>query len=329
MRPLASDLSRRLRRAAQWMRNVRSYDPGLRQTRLGGPASVQIQTIDRCNASCVMCPYSSSGKTAAANSMDDGLYRRILDEIREAGGVRSIMLMLQNEPLLDRKFADRVRVARQLLGRGVRIGTVTNGAPLTAAAIEELAASGIDHVSVSIDAVREQTYARIRPGLDFRRIVANTVSLIGRLGPRRVSVKFLRQRDNEGEENAFASYWRRQGVRVVFSQLTNRAGSLESYERIKNRRPEAWKRLVHPVMSRLIPACPLPFTSMNVLWDGRVITCCNDWGPRDTVGDLSRQTLRQVWKGDKINRYRHLLWTGQTAESPVCADCSLSRFWKV
>jgi len=324
------NLARNLRGAALWMRDIRSYDAHARQTRLRGPRTVQIQTIDRCNGACIMCPYTSLIKTPPANLMDDGLYRRILDEIRRAGTVRSVMLMLQNEPLLDRTLPDRVRLARKVLGRRVRIGTVTNGAPLTKAIIDDLATSGIDNVTVSIDAIREDTFRRIRHGLNFQRVVGNTLSLVGSLGPRRVGVKFLRQRENEGEESAFAGYWRRHGVRAVFTEPNNRAGCLESYAAIKKRRPDSWKKLVHPALNWLVPACPLPFSSLSVLWNGRVITCCNDWGPRDALGDLSSQTLDQVWNGERINHYRHLLWTHRAAESLVCAGCSLSnRYWNI
>jgi radical SAM protein with 4Fe4S-binding SPASM domain len=68
----------------------------------------------------------------------------------------------------------------------------------------------------------------------------------------------------------------------------------------------------------------------SILSDGRVVLCCNDWGPHDIAGDLSRQTLQEVWNGDKINHYRQLLWTHRIKESPVCADCSLAGYyWKV
>jgi len=104
----------------------------------------------------------------------------------------------------------------------------------------------------------------------------------------------------------------------------NRAAWLDSYERIKKRHLDLWQKLLHPVLNRRIPACPLPFGSLNVLSDGRAILCCNDWGPRDTVGDLSSQTIQQVWNGEKFNHYRHLLWIRRAAESLVCAGCSLS-----
>jgi radical SAM protein with 4Fe4S-binding SPASM domain len=183
---------------------------------------------------------------------------------------------------------------------------------------------------VSIDSFHESTYSNIRHGLSFHRVMGNTLSLIERLGSHRVSIRFLRQRENEGEETDFVAYWKRLGVRVSFIEPTNRAGTLESYERIKKRKPALWKKLIHPLLNWFIPACPLPFTSMNILWDGRVITCSEDWGARDTVGDLTKQSLKQVWNSDKINHYRRLLRDHRTGESAVCAGCSLSeRFWKV
>ena len=237
-----NNLGKKLREAALWMKNVRSYDPHSRCTRLRGPTSVHIQTIDRCNAACVMCPYSTLSNAASGKLMNDDLYGHIIGEIRSAGTAKTLCLMLQNEPLLDCKLPDRVRLARKILGPGIRIMIVTNAEPLTTAMIDRLVASGIDHVSVSIDAIREETFGKIRQGLDFHRVVRNTLALISRLGAHRVSVKFLRQRENEGEESAFASYWSQAGVKVTFCELTNRAGTLATYERIKKRRPDLWER---------------------------------------------------------------------------------------
>lgn len=262
--------------------------------------------------------------------MKDGLYRSILDQLSRLATVKAVMLMLQNEPLLDRKFFSRVHVAKDILGKNVRVTTVTNGTPLTSAMISDLAASGIDRVSVSIDAMHERTYKAIRPGLRFQMVRENTLSLLKQLGPQRIEVRFLRQRQNRGEEADFARFWRSHGVRVLFLEPTNRAGFLDTYEQINNRQPEAWKKLAFPILNRLVPACPLPFHSLNVLWDGRVITCCHDWGPLETVGDLATQQLKEIWNGERLNHCRDLLWTHNASESPVCAKCSMSdALWKV
>jgi MoaA/NifB/PqqE/SkfB family radical SAM enzyme len=330
MNVLVHKFGHRLQDAVKRIGDVRSYDPNSPHPRLRGPREVHIQTVDRCDAGGVMGPCVSGAKTPPVNVMDDSLYRQILDESNRFGTVRRVRLMLQNEPLFDHKLPDRARLARKLLGRSVRILAVTNGAPLTTAMIDELADSGIDLVSVSIDAACEDTYSRIHHGLSFQHAVQNTLALIERLGPRRVGVKFLLQRENEGEQDAFASYWLNQGVSIKFARPVNHADPLDSNESIGKQRPDFATKLLYSALNRFTPACPLPFYATCVLWDGRVITCCNDWGPRDTAGDLSTQTLEQVWRGERMKHYRHPLRTHRTQEGLVCAGCSLAeRFWNL
>jgi radical SAM protein with 4Fe4S-binding SPASM domain len=289
---------------------------------------VQIQTIDRCNASCIMCPYSFSSHPGPANLMDEGLYTRILQDLGRSGTLRSVCLMLQNEPLLDRRLPWQVRQVKAILGEKTKAVTVTNGALLTPERIGELKESGIDYVAVSIDASREESFKTIRPGLEFSTVVENTRNLIEILGGRRVGVKFLPQRANEGEEEDFFRYWKSLGASVSLDTMTNRAGALDEFERMRISRPGITKRIGHRILNRLIPSCPLSFTSMSILWDGRVTMCCHDWEPRDAVGNLSSQTVDEVWNGEKMNHYRHLLWSGRAAESTICRDCSLSlKFW--
>ena len=53
-----NDLTKKLRETMLWIKYVRSYGPRNCRTRLRGPTSVHIQTIDRCNAACIVCPLS-------------------------------------------------------------------------------------------------------------------------------------------------------------------------------------------------------------------------------------------------------------------------------
>jgi len=322
-------LARKFASGRRLIRGLRAYDPKRRRSRLPGPTSIQIQTTDRCNAACAMCPYSSRVRTGPANEMPDALFTRILEGLRETGAIRSICLMLQNEPLLDRRLHERVRQIRRLLP-GVFVTTVTNASLLTPDRADELLASGLDHISVSIDAATEASYAQIRKGLDFAKVVRHTEALLQRTGGRRVNVKFLRQRANQGEERAFARRWRPLGATVTFEPLTNRAGTLDGFERMRAGRRGLLRAAATGVLNRVYPRCPLPFARMAVLWDGRVILCCHDWEPRDVLGDLSTQSVAEVWNGEPMNRYRHLLWTKRPSESLICRDCSLAkRFWNL
>jgi MoaA/NifB/PqqE/SkfB family radical SAM enzyme len=219
-------------RAARVRRHMRKlllsapfiYDPLARMSRLRGPFSAQIQTVDRCNAACQMCPHRTSQKTGPPYYMEEDLYLRIIDELRRMGSLRLLVLMLQNEPLLDGNLAPRVRQARHALGRGLCIATVTNGSMLTEERIDELLAAGLNWIDVSIDAARERTYQAIRPGLDFAKVVESTRTLLRRRGKAVVRVRFLKQRANAGEEREFERYWKSRGAIVRLDSMLNRAG---------------------------------------------------------------------------------------------------------
>jgi MoaA/NifB/PqqE/SkfB family radical SAM enzyme len=266
--------------------------------------------------------------------MDSSLYRRILESLHSPGTLRLLAPMLQNEPLLDSEFEQGVRQAKETLGRKAHIGIVTNGSALTSRRLDDLIRAGVDSIEVSVDAYREETFEAIRPGLSFSKVVEHTQELLARGSDLRVVVRFLRQHANDGEEVSFRRYWESRKATVRFFTLANRAGTLQEYRdlraspegRLRRYKRGAWELLVRAAArSRFPTSCLLPFTWLNVLWDGRVILCCHDWGPRDIVGDLSTQTLDEVWNGEAINHYRHLLWSDAIPDSRVCRDCSIVR----
>ncbi|MBN2373186.1 radical SAM protein [bacterium] len=303
-----------------------------------GPSKVQLQTIDRCNGSCLMCPYSSELKSGPPNYMEDSLYKKIIKSLQDAGTLRQIVLMLQNEPLLDIKLIQRIHYAREVLGKKVKIGIVTNGTLLNPRHIHDLVYSGINSIDISIDAFSEKTYNIIRPGLDFFKVVQNTQAILENKKRVNIVVRFLKQRANTGEEKQFRHYWESKGAKVFIFAPVNRAGGLKNFDQIKNnahrsnifylkkKLKKAIRNLCLQVAARSFIATPclLPFNNINILWNGKVILCCHDWEPVDIIGDLSKQSLQDVWNSDSMNKYRYLLWSNRIKESPVCKNCSLA-----
>lgn len=308
-----------------WISNA--YDPEARKSRLSGPRIIQIQTIDQCNGSCPACPYSSTQRHGSPNLMDQNIYLSLLKDLKRAGTARTLTLMLQNEPLLDVNLAELVRQAREVLGDGVFIRTVSNGTRLFRSRIDELFQAGIDDVEVSIDAFRKETYAIIRPGLDFARVLENTHALIDYRKENAVTVRFLKQRVNVSEQAEFLRYWERHGAKVHFIGMSNRAGSVKGFDQMHVHEGMTWHSKIRKLFARHVPCVFGPFVWLSVLWDGRVILCCQDWQGKVVLGDLSSQSLLDVWNADLTNRYRDLLWHGRFEESSLCRGCSTASYF--
>ena len=107
--------------------------------------------------------------------------------------------------------------------------------------------------------------------------------------------------------------------------MANRAGALAEFDELRLKDDQRLRSRLLRLERRLCLGCRLPFWSLAVLVDGRVIVCCHDWGHSVILGDLSRQSLGEVWNGELTNHYRHLLWNRRYDESPICRNCSIVR----
>jgi MoaA/NifB/PqqE/SkfB family radical SAM enzyme len=264
--------------------------------------------------------------------MDQKLYVDILDMFKKAGTVRLLSPMLQSEPLLDPFIIDRIKLAKKVLGSETMVSIVTNGSLLTPKRAHSLVEAGIDRIEISIDAMDEGTYQKLRPGLSFSRVMENTKRLLANYSDIDVVVRFLYHKDNRGQEQIFKRYWRRKGADILFTPIVNRAGFVDDFDKVRRSKygplkyfkKYLWRLLIRFVAGADEPSkCVLPFSWMYILVDGKAVLCCYDWGPIDIVGNLQTQTLEEVWNGEKLNAYRHLLWANMYSKSHVCRNCSV------
>lgn len=58
--------------------------------------------------------------------------------------------------------------------------------------------------------------------------------------------------------------------------------------------------------------CVLPFKQMIVRPDGKVSLCCNDPLGKNTLGDLTKESLVDIWYGKKFRQVREALFVGRS-----------------
>ena len=70
-----------------------------------------------------------------------------------------------------------------------------------------------------------------------------------------------------------------------------------------------------------LKVCPIPFYNLSVNCDGSVSSCCYDWNHTTLVGDLKKETLFDVWNGEKLNDFRKMHAEFRKKEHPTCGKC--------
>jgi radical SAM protein with 4Fe4S-binding SPASM domain len=69
-------------------------------------------------------------------------------------------------------------------------------------------------------------------------------------------------------------------------------------------------------------SCIMPFTQMVIRPDGKVSLCCNDALGKYTMGDVTTQSLKDIWFNQKYERVRNALKSGRSGLA-LCGDCDV------
>ncbi len=277
------------------------------------PDHVQIQTVTGCNARCIFCPNGKTDPRAPlGRRMDDRLYRRIVDQCVELG-VRRYSVYLMNEPLLDRNLHRRIAYITARIRKPQYVKVTSHGGLLTERMARGLLDSGLKKLKISIQSLDPATYRRIM-GLKLARTLANIdrfLDLRERGGYRlpRLEVVMVDSVHTHHEIEDARRYWRQRGIRLFVEPVENRADQQDIREAAVGAgrlQPYTWcRRLMEQVY---------------VLHDGRMLQCCADWEQRSVMGDLTRQTLADVWYGPRYRDLRRRFSAGDVG-GMICRNC--------
>ncbi len=179
---------------------------------------LRVSVTDRCNYRCLYCRNGEDAAPPSELPMED--YLRIV-RVFASLGIEKVRLT-GGEPLLRRGLVELVRELATLRtpeGKSLDLALTTNG-HLLAQMASPLRNAGLSRVTVSMDAVEPETFARITrvPG-SFAHVLRG-VRAAGEagLGPVKINCVVLRG-FNDQEIIPFAEFSRREGVIVRFIEF--------------------------------------------------------------------------------------------------------------
>lgn len=246
--------------------------------------------------------------------MRPALFQRIIDQA--APELEFAYLHHLGESLFHGQIGELIRHAK---GRGVALGLSTNATYLTRRKGEVLLRSGLDFLVISLDGASPDAYRRMRPGGDFPSTLANVQGFLALRGARaqpQVAVQMIVTEHNQDEVSAFARAWEGRAL-VMIKEARDWAGQVPLQLGVPGGgggpRPSR--------AGEQRPVCRMPWTEMTVLWDGLVVPCANVYERQNVLGDLTVQTVDEVWNGAAMQALRRAHLQGQAGMVPVCATC--------
>lgn len=296
------------------------------------PLMLQVQTLSMCNGRCPFCPYVSFSKKLPQGKMAWEIYQKIVDECSSFPTLKVFTPMLQNEPLLDGDIFRYICYFKEKNRDKTQVDIVTNGYLLNSKIIEQLLNCKIDHFIISLNAHFKETYEELMPGFKFEKIMNNINNLLSYdLNHMKVVIRFLETCQNRKEISQGLKYWHKRGVSTdVLSCINNRADTID----IDSFKPSKSGILTRRKMKRILfsyfsgKCCFLPFFQMNVLFNGDVMLCCNDWGRNSILGNVNEQSLMDIWNGPKANQIRRNILRKEYETIKACKGCSVPELFE-
>jgi hypothetical protein len=267
------------------------------------PRFIQIETILGCDAECPFCPQKNIDRTPAV--MREATWKKIVDDTRGLGV--TYRPFLQNEPLIDKRLPAIVKYIKE--DPTARAEINTNGSLLDAKRGAALIEAGIDLVRFSIDAFSSETFAACRVGLDYGKVVDNVNRFVAAAAETRgkvaTEVRMIDLASSRHEQRDFIEYWSARADRALIVPLYH----------------WPWDAGVEMVRK----PCFKMREEMFFYTDGRAVLCCWDIAGRAVIGDVTKESVLDIWNGAVRQEYAAFLSRGERDRILLCSRCDAYR----
>lgn len=245
---------------------------------------VQIQTSTMCTARCRICPYRTSMLAKQNAVMSDAVFKTIFRRLGEACvEIPKLPLYMQNEPLTDPKYLDRLDFALSHVGRGT-VEVSTNTSLLTreiSRKLVQLAKNRKLTMILSFQGTDKKSFEEMT-GLSYHKCLKNVRAFLEESqagGPRVVIHSY-------GNEKEVLRYWSEKCAiwklvrypKIKTISYTNRAGNLSGKYAYKVQKPKLEKCIRH-------------WGWLHFNWKGDLIICCNDYENEVVFGNIMEHSL--------------------------------------
>jgi radical SAM protein with 4Fe4S-binding SPASM domain len=186
----------------------------------------------------------------------------------------------------------------------------TNGILLSKKIRKMLLDNQVDSIFISLDALTNETYQRVRGKVDFQKIKNNVHTLLVERGKRkfpRIGVSFVSEPINHHEESQFIAYWS-QYVDVV---RTNKIFSS--------------KRKIESDHYEIRQPCWSLYDTLMVHPNGEAALCCVDTHYQNPMGNVFHNGLLNVWNNIIFKQAREIHNRKEFSKIEICNQCDLWR----
>jgi radical SAM protein with 4Fe4S-binding SPASM domain len=292
----------------------------------GLPISISFEPTTSCNLKCPECPSGLREFTRPRGMLKKDFFFRTIDDIYK--DILYLIFYFQGEPYLNKNFLEMVSYASS---KGLYTATSTNGHFLTDEVAKKTVESGLDRLIISLDGTTQEVYEQYRREGNMEKVIEgarNIVKWKKELDSKTpfVFFQFLVVRPNEHQIEDVKKLAKEVGV----DEVRFKTAQIYDYENDPNKlipknekfsRYKKNKEGKQIAKNKLQNHCWKLWQANVITWDGTVVPCCFDKDATHRLGDLKKQSFKEIWQNKNYKQFRNDITTSRK-NIDICANCS-------
>ncbi len=283
------------------------------------PWTIFIDPSGLCNLKCTFCPTGipELAKKRPSGIMNLEVFKKIVDGCKDfKNKIKQFNIYKDGEPLLNPHFIDMVKYLKNA-DIADRIWTKTNGIRLTPDINTQLVDSGLDMIGISVKQLSPDGYVKVAGvKVDYQKFLVNLQDLYSKRGEVKIFISIADTLLTEDERVKFFADFEAVSDYITIEGLHNwtfssnerdfRLGTDNSLDGT----PLQWKLV-----------CPLPMYTLAFNYNGTVSVCNDDWEHKTVIGDITKQTVSEIWNSPERYEFVKMHLEGRRFENSACATC--------
>jgi len=291
----------------------------------GMPTTIAIEPTNLCNLACKECPTGTKSLKRTKGDIDMDLFEKVIKQLHKH--LISIILYFQGEPFLNKQLFKTIHFAHS---KKLYTYCSTNGHFLNDKNARKTIKSGLDELIISLDGTTQEVYESYRQNGSLETVLEGTKNIIKwkkelKLDKPFVKFQFLVLRPNEHQINDAKKLAKQIAVDAISFKTAQiydykYGNSLipenENYSRYKKQSDGNYK-----IKSKLKNHCWRMWSNPVITIDGSVIPCCFDKDAKYKMGNLNKQSFKEIWDSEKYRNFRQQILTNRK-EIDICTNCT-------
>lgn len=289
---------------------------------LDSPLVVYVEPSSFCNLECTFCPQHTGRGEFPTFNMNLKTFQKTLDDISTFNTKPSLMRFCGiGDPLFNKEISEIIKMV-SASNVVQRTEVITNGILLNDERINTFS-EHLGRIIISVEGLSESDYSTFSlRKINFDKFVSNIKKFYETKERKcKIHVKI--------HNAAVITPERKKRFFEIFESISDEI----FIENLVDLWPEKKSNLGvdagHRFESSPPPeakVCPQIFKSMQVNADGRVLPCCVDWKSMNVIGDIKKNSLKDIWHGGTLKELqkKHLL--GERGTFSPCKGCKHNEF---